>query len=288
MTLQSSGAISLGDIAEEYGDDAPHSLSEFYDKGNAPASGEISLADDFYGTANLMAAWWLAIGGGGGAGQFYGGGGGGGGYLENTSASLIRGSQLTVTVGTGGAGAQVGNTAGTNGSNSVFGDGIAYGGGGGGSEQNNGKDGGSGGGTRFLTPGESIQTDLYGGTGYGGRGQSAEDAGGGGGAGGDAPGSGGYRAGGDGKSSSITGSSYIYAPGGRGQNANAGEAPGWGNYGSGGNGDGGNGFTGVVILRYATSIGSLTVGSGLTYTTGTVGSDTYYKFTGGTGTITLP
>jgi hypothetical protein len=52
MALQSSGQIKLSEIATEFGGSAPHSLSEYYDKGNAPASGEIQLAADFYGTAN--------------------------------------------------------------------------------------------------------------------------------------------------------------------------------------------------------------------------------------------
>lgn len=52
MALQSSGQISLSQIATEFGGSAPHSLSEYHNKGNAPASGEIQLAADFYGTAN--------------------------------------------------------------------------------------------------------------------------------------------------------------------------------------------------------------------------------------------
>lgn len=54
MPLQSSGQISLSDIAGEFGGSAPHSLSEYYGDGNAPASGEIQLAADFYGTANTF------------------------------------------------------------------------------------------------------------------------------------------------------------------------------------------------------------------------------------------
>jgi len=50
MALQSSGAISLADIQTEFGGTNPISLSEYYSKGNAPASGEIQLAADFYGT----------------------------------------------------------------------------------------------------------------------------------------------------------------------------------------------------------------------------------------------
>jgi hypothetical protein len=49
MTLQTSGAISLGDIGTEFEDSAPHSLSEFYGATSGiPASGAISIGD-FYG-----------------------------------------------------------------------------------------------------------------------------------------------------------------------------------------------------------------------------------------------
>ena len=54
MALTGSGQISIGDIAGEFGGSAPHALSEYYDKGNAPASGEIQVAADFYGTANAQ------------------------------------------------------------------------------------------------------------------------------------------------------------------------------------------------------------------------------------------
>ena len=52
MALQSSGQIKLSEIATEFGGSAPHSLSEYYGDGNAPSSGEIQLAADFYGTSN--------------------------------------------------------------------------------------------------------------------------------------------------------------------------------------------------------------------------------------------
>ena len=54
MALQSSGAISLANIQTEFGGTNPISLSEYYSKGNAPASGEIQLAADFYGTSNTV------------------------------------------------------------------------------------------------------------------------------------------------------------------------------------------------------------------------------------------
>ena len=51
MTLQSSGAISLSQIAAEFGGSTPHSLSEYYGVASGvPASGTIDLAD-FYGTS---------------------------------------------------------------------------------------------------------------------------------------------------------------------------------------------------------------------------------------------
>lgn len=51
MTLQGSGAISIGDIAAEFGGTTPHSISEYYSADvGVPASGTIALSD-FYGTA---------------------------------------------------------------------------------------------------------------------------------------------------------------------------------------------------------------------------------------------
>ena len=49
-----TGQLSLGDIAGEYGGSAPHALSEYYNKGNAPGSGEIQIHADFNGTANVF------------------------------------------------------------------------------------------------------------------------------------------------------------------------------------------------------------------------------------------
>jgi len=52
MGLQSSGSISLSNIAGEFGGSAPHSLSEYYGVASGvPASGTISLAN-FYGTSS--------------------------------------------------------------------------------------------------------------------------------------------------------------------------------------------------------------------------------------------
>ena len=48
MALQSSGAISLSQIAAEFGGSTPHSLSEYYGAAaGVPSSGAIDFAD-FY------------------------------------------------------------------------------------------------------------------------------------------------------------------------------------------------------------------------------------------------
>lgn len=52
MALQSSGMISLTDIATEFGGSVPHALNEYYGVATGiPASGMISLSD-FYGAAS--------------------------------------------------------------------------------------------------------------------------------------------------------------------------------------------------------------------------------------------
>lgn len=51
MALPNTGAISIGDIAAEFGGVSPHSLSEYYSAGSGiPTSGEISVSD-FYGAS---------------------------------------------------------------------------------------------------------------------------------------------------------------------------------------------------------------------------------------------
>lgn len=53
MGIPATGAVALSDIETEYGGSAPTALTEYYDNGNAPSSGEIQLAADFYGTSNF-------------------------------------------------------------------------------------------------------------------------------------------------------------------------------------------------------------------------------------------
>ena len=55
MALQSSGSISLSDIAAEFGGTPPHSMSEYFGQGNAPGNGNaIGLGLHFYGTSNRV------------------------------------------------------------------------------------------------------------------------------------------------------------------------------------------------------------------------------------------
>ena len=63
MALQTSGAISLNDVAGEFGGSTPHSLSEYYGVATGvPGSGTISLSD-FYGTANTYSIDYLVVAG---------------------------------------------------------------------------------------------------------------------------------------------------------------------------------------------------------------------------------
>ena len=54
MALPSSGPLSIGDIAGEFGGTAPHSMSEYYGAAaGVPASGTISIGD-FRGTSSAI------------------------------------------------------------------------------------------------------------------------------------------------------------------------------------------------------------------------------------------
>ncbi len=128
MALQSSGQIKLSEIAAEFGGSEPHALSEYHDKGNAPASGEIQLAADFYGTSDFTPytiAYLAIAGGASGAakytGQGAGGGGAGGRLTGNLTEIASAGSVITITVGGGGASkTRPGHPNGANGSNSTI------------------------------------------------------------------------------------------------------------------------------------------------------------------------
>ena len=261
------------------------------------------------GGAGVADAW---NGGGGGAGGLrtsYGTTSGGGGSSES-QALILQSTNYIVTVGAGGAyGSGSGNTSssqpGSNGINSTFSTITSVGGGGGGPGKNSsqgprafGLDGGSGGGA-----GVDYQSSAQsGGTGTANQGYNggagANSGTGYGGCGGGAGGVGaatvpGYTAAGNALTVAITNNSLDYSEGGG--TGYIGTPPaGVSNSGNGGdstkipvNGStaSANGGSGVVILRYPNSKTITNPGSGLTFTTATVGSDKVTTFTGGTGNI---
>lgn len=260
---------------------------------------------------------YLVVAGGGGGGQAGdgGGGGGAGGLLTGTTEKLV-GNSILLTIGTGGS-------QGVSGTNSVLDTLVAIGGGAGANNAGpkNAFSGGSGGGQGR----DGCGTAGSGTTGQGNRGGNTDcggchSAGGGGGAGEvgyDGAGNdcsaiyGNTSKGGDGLSSSITGTLTYYAGGGGGgygggryDNAAKGGLGGGGdgggntgyngvnNTGGGGGGGrysyGGSGGSGVVIIAYEGQPIS-NIDSGLTYTLDTTSRPGFniYKFTSGSGYITF-
>jgi hypothetical protein len=264
--------------------------------------------------ANITSANVLLVAGGGGGG----GGGGGAGGVRTLTSQAISGT-VTVTVGGGGAGTSTnGASVGSVGQASSFDGTSAAGGGGGGNYTHQGTTGGSGGGggqdvnhsPKSGTAGQGnaggvSNCDWYGGGGGGGGAGSAGQNGG--------PNVGSPLsscwssgrsdlnptiggAGGDGVTSSISGSAVVYGGGGGGGvNSNAGPASsgGLGGAGGGGNGArcdqcngtdgtdgrgggggggdaegrGGAGGDGVVIVSYVTYVAPTTTTSTTTTTT---------------------
>jgi hypothetical protein len=233
----------------------------------------------------------------------------GGGSSSETSLNIIDAANYTVTVGAGGAGGTGNTSYGAVGSDSVFMS-ITSNGGGRGAQGTTGAaggNGGSGGGGDVIGVATANQ-GFNGGLGF-----NSGEGGGGGGAS-EAGNTDGNMLGGDGLAVSITGSSVTYAGGGSAGNYNGGSRnpggdggggdsgyssiaalPGTNNLGGGGGasgmdangicGDSASGGSGVVILRYPNSKTITNPGSGLTFTTATVGSDKVTTFTAGTGNI---
>jgi hypothetical protein len=259
---------------------------------------------------------YAAAGGGAGGLRSTVTGTGGTGSLES-ALTLTRSTNYTVTVGGGGNGGSPGSL-GTSGSNSVFSTITSDGGGGGGYFNVSGAAGGSGG-------GRGGASDSAGGAGTsgqgfaGGTGNSLTAAGGGGGGASAVGGNGATNggAGGAGRATSITGSSVTYAGGGGGGSTSAGTGGAGGaggggaggtqvgspgqngtaatvNTGGGGGGasnsdsgtcNGAAGGSGIVILRYLTAAGTITIGAGLTGSTATDGSYKVTTLTAGTGNV---
>jgi len=274
----------------------------------------------------------LVVAGGAGGGRENAGGGGAGGYRNSystessggggsseTNLSFSAGTVYTITVGAGGPGGQNQDDQGTDGLNSsISGSDIttitSIGGGGGGAGGGavptanlNGRSGGSGGGGGEYSPNQGSGGSGTANQGFaGGSGVYSHnyDGGGGGGAGSVGADSASDTIGGDGGnglSSSITGSAVNRAGGGGGGGDTFGGAGGSSVGGNGGNGSSGatnaiintgsggggsregtylgaNGSSGVVILRMPdANYSTITTGSP-TVTTGVGGTDTVLVF----------
>jgi hypothetical protein len=228
---------------------------------------------------------YLIVAGGGGGGQNAGAGGGAGGLL--TGSTTVTPQSYTVTVGAGGNGgttSSCGTTANNGGNSTAFGL-TAVGGGGGTNSGGNGASGGSGGGGGDCSGFSTSGANRFGGNGTAGQGNRGGDGtvpggsertgGGGGGAGSDGQATisaSQAGAGGTGISSSIIGINVFYAGGGGGAVHSG--TDGIGGLGGGGSGSstesvktglpntgggggggrsptaGGNGGSGIVVIRY--------------------------------------
>ena len=269
----------------------------------------------------------VAGGGGGGMGYYGGGGGAGGLLTNVGGTSLVLatgGSGYTITVGDGGSAATSRTVNGTNGFDSQFNAIVANGGGGAGSrDTTGGSSGGSGGGSANPNNAGGSGTVGQGNDGGTLTGQRYGSGGGGANQAGQIPpqtysqtpqnysigapggnglevniigGTGNYYAGGGGAGARSTyspngingglgggGAGGAYLPGSNGID-NTGGGGGGGGYQ---NDSGGNGGSGIVILRYATADANYTA-TGLTPTETIDGTDTILSFTTvGTGTITF-
>ena len=258
--------------------------------------------------------------GGGGSGPR--GGGGAGGLVYTTIQKRV-GSEFLVSIGNGGATTAANETTGNDGSSSTLDTLVALGGGGGATNNGQpGRNGGSGGGGCYGTAGGTGLQPASASGGFGNNGGTArlgnnDGAGGGGGAGSiggtpttaDAGGNGGL-----GREYSITGTALFYAAGGGGggypTSSNIGiggsgiggnggggsldSTPGAANTGSGGGGRGSGlasgaaGGSGVVIIAYPDTKPALSnIPGTLTYNQPTRAGYRVYRFTAGSGTVTV-
>jgi len=207
-------------------------------------------------TSGGLVDYLVIAGGGAGSGRYYGGGGGAGGYRCSVSGELSGGGSnaenplkvspqsYTVIVGDGGKNTK--RSSGRPGEDSEFGPVVSTGGSGGGTAAVGGSGGGSSRSSHARTPGLGIPGQGNDGAEDGSDG-GRDGGGGGGGAGTEAPFGGNVQSnGGDGLTSSITGSAVTRGGGGAGAhkaNDNYYQAIG----GTGGGGNGGADFSGPTV-----------------------------------------
>jgi len=263
--------------------------------GNSTPATSNSLGPVINGTT----ANFLVVGGGGGGGgaagasSTGGGGGGAGGYRTSAGTSgggnsaestiiLTPSTTYTVIVGSGGAGG-LANTIGTNGSNSSISTITSIGGGGGakGYTANTGAAGGSGGGGGYQGyGGAGTSGQGYAGGGIGGTDTTSSGGGGAGQAGfNGVPRSGLPGNGGNGVSSTISGTATYYAGGGGGGTLDSDSSAG----GTGGLGGGGNGASTTYIYGIPGAANTGGGGGG----GARIGSTGYAGSSGGSGIVII-
>ena len=261
------------------------------------SSGAIGLGSTYslvVNTLALSADLLLVAGGGGGGGaagisQYARGqGGGAGGYRTFTSYSLPT-TAFTITVGGGGSGSTGSNSG--KGSNSVLSTLSATGGGRGADTypaggSGVGGNGGSGGGGSTTGPAGTGNEGGYSpAEGTNGRLDSSGSNGNGGGS---------SNTNGTGTSNSITGTAVTYGVGGlMNPNGSGSGTSGTSNTGNGGmsayqGSTGGSGGSGIVVIAYPDISPAITsIAAGLTYDQPTRAGYRVYRFTAGTGTVTI-
>ena len=230
------------------------------------SSSDFVVPSGFSATADYL----LVAGGGSGGGYYYSGGGGAGGAIDTTVS--LTATTYPIVIGAGGAGTYT--SVGNNGVNSTAFSNTAIGGGYGGHIDNYAQSGGSGGGSDGYgsRPGSGTAGQgndggnggTYGGGGGGGKSSAGSNAsgnsGGNGGSGIDWKSLGNSYAGGGGGGGSSSGGAGGSSVGGAGATNGGIGGAGSINTGSGGGGTGnnvpsagrgGNGGSGIVIIRYA-------------------------------------
>jgi len=280
ISFSAASGVGSGGIVTNYTLNGTNYTAHIYTN-----AGNNTFASYFDGNVEV-----LVIGGGGGSGRNGGGGGGAGGLLYTNGYAVTNGQSITVTVGSGGAGAISSTNVASSGSNSVFGTMTAVGGGGGASRDaggaalSGGSGGGGGGGASPQLTAGANNAPGQGCNGGGGYNNSTYSAGGGGGGYTSAGTLGGYQHGGNGGNgywSSISGVYTGYCGGGAGsgldfnsyggiagtvqagaggggpqnnsRDARPNSGGGGGSLATGlnsGDSGGGNGGSGIVIVRY--------------------------------------
>jgi hypothetical protein len=260
--VQYSNVIKIYRISKTLSSDSGYQIVQYKTHSESIS---ISPIDTFVVPSGVTSISYLVVGGGGGAGNGYdnaGGGGAGGGMVLQGNLSVSPSDTYNITVGLGGAGGANArtNNNGTAGNDSKLGTVI-------------GKGGGAGGGSRTGgDPGVAQDGSTTAPTGGNGNGGGLDGDGGGGATGNGTAGGGAPGVGGAGLSSSITGSSVTYGAGGNGgynggpwNGASGGSGTGKGGVGgsspSSNSAAGGNGGSGIVILKYSLPDPSLTVSS---------------------------